>query len=157
MYEYCIVELDETRRDGTRLSSRTDSYFLLGSTCVAVLTMMLMPQSSQPSQPSQLSLVHLSCQPTRFSRKDKTRGKEKNNVRNFSQPSIRSRCTGCVTIQIYDVAYDLNLFSDVGAGFNRLDIGFDSVFRSGCEVCATYVRRNALVRGFHWSLNIENE
>lgn len=81
------------------------------------------------------TLVLLSATP--FSTKDKVGGKEKNNVRNLSQSRIRSRRTWCPTIQIYDVAYDLYLFSDVWTRSESLDVGSDSGLRSRCEMCTT--------------------
>ena len=69
--------------------------------------------------------------------KDKVRGKEKNDIHNLSQSRICSRGTGCATIQIYDVAYDLYLFSDVWTRSESLNIRSDSGLRSRCEMCTT--------------------
>jgi len=71
--------------------------------------------------------------------KDKVGGKENNNIRNLSQPRIRGWGTGCATIQIYDVAYDLNLFPDVWTRFESLNIGSDSGLHTPCSrnVCTT--------------------
>ena len=102
------------------------------------------------SQSSQRCLAHLSCQPVRFLDRSgwEKGGEEDNNIPNLSQPRVCSCCTGCATIQIYDVAYDLNLFSHVGTRFDGLDVGSDSGIRSRCEMCTTYIKRNALVERF---------
>ena len=92
------------------------------------------------------TLVLLSASP--FSRTDTVGGKENNNIRNFSQPRIRSRCTGCPTIQIYDVAHDLNILPYIRTRFESLNISSDSALDASRNMSTTYVRRNALVSSF---------